>query len=185
MSVDLWATMRAPISLKELVAGARQTIGRLLGIDAPPVIQVFADRQWGETGLVYAGRRLAAAEQRSLTVAELDPNAPADQSSRRWYHFATPAGDGAAAVAFDHVEPSFRPHRTCVGVVTATALALTAAALGGGEFVDINIFMLQPPESDPERVIELTRLPDRGQDFAERCERYLRQFAHLEGWPPD
>jgi hypothetical protein len=68
--------------------------------------------------------------------------------------------------------------------VIATALALTAAERGGGEFVDINIFMLLPPENDPERVIELTRLPDRGHDFGPRCERYLRQFAHLDGWPP-
>lgn len=184
MTVDLWATMREPISLEELVTGARDTLGRLLGIDDPPVIGVFADRQWGDTGLAYAGRRLGTAEQRSLMVAEHDRDAPVDLSSRRRLHFVTPAGDGAAAWASDHVEPWFSPRRTCVGVVVATALALAAADRGRGEFVDINIFMLEPPENDPERVIELTRLPDRGPDFGPRCERYLRQFTNLNGWPP-
>ncbi|MEV6237794.1 hypothetical protein [Lentzea sp. NPDC051838] len=181
MSVDLWATMRTPISLDELVAGARETLGLLLGVDNPPGIQVFADQQWGDTGLVDAGRRLGAAEQRSLMVSE---DTPADTSNRRWLEFATSAGNGAWAVVFDHVEPSFRPRRTCVGVVTATALALTTARLGGGEFVDINIFMLEPPQDDPENVVERTRLPDRGTDFGPRCERYMRQFANLDGWPP-
>ncbi|MEU3646161.1 hypothetical protein AB0E59_22450 [Lentzea sp. NPDC034063] len=184
MTVDLWATMHTPISLEELVTGARDTTGRLLGIDDPPAVHVFADPQWGDAGLVYAGRRLDSAEQRSLVVAEHDRDAPADRSSRRWFRFTTSAGGSAVAVAFDHVEPSFGPERTCAGVVVATALALTAAERGGGEFVDITIFMLEPPEPSPQRVVELTRLPDRGPDFGPRCERYLRQFAGLDGWPP-
>ncbi|KJK42986.1 hypothetical protein UK23_35015 [Lentzea aerocolonigenes] len=183
MSVDLWATMRAPISLMDLVVGARETTGLLLGVDDPPVIEVLVDRQWSGDELVHPGRRLAASELRSEVVGEHPGEV--DTSARRWFRFAISTGDGASAVAFDHVDPSFRPDRTCAGVVIATALALTCAVRGGGEFVDINIFMLEPPESDPERVIELTRLPDTGQDFIRRCERYMRQFANQNGWPPD
>lgn len=82
------------------------------------------------------------------------------------------------------IEAIFTPTRTCVGVVSATALALAAASCGGGEFFD-EITMLQPPEPDVRRVIERTRLADRGTTFADRCERYMRQFGHLNGWPSD
>ncbi|MDT0566177.1 hypothetical protein RM704_01550 [Streptomyces sp. DSM 3412] len=57
------------------------------------------------------------------------------------------------------VEAVFSPPRTRAGGVTATALALAAGSLGGGD------------------MIQLTRLPDRGEDLAARCEPFMRQFT--------
>ncbi|MET8757719.1 hypothetical protein [Lentzea sp. NPDC004782] len=67
-------------------------------------------------------------------------------------------GDGATTVAFDHAEPSFKPQRTWIGIVIA--------------LVDINLFMLQPPEEPPR---------PRG-----RLRLALRDapIRHLDGRPP-
>lgn len=83
------------------------------------------------------------------------------------------------------IEAVVSPTRTCVGVVLATAVALGAAVAGGGEFVDMEIVMLDGVAWDPDRFIELARLPDGIGDFAARCEQFMRQFPQLGGWPRD
>ncbi|MGW6930404.1 hypothetical protein ACWGE0_10080 [Lentzea sp. NPDC054927] len=153
MTVDLVGTMQVSISLQELVAAGRETLGRLLGIDDPPGISVYVDRHYADGNVV-------------LMVFD---------------HCGKEGYDGPQK----RVDATFTPARTCAGVVLATALALAAAERGDGEFIDINIWMLLPPEDEPERAIERSKLPDRGQDFGQRCARYMRQFTHLEGWPPD
>lgn len=182
VTVDLVGTMRTPISLDELVTAAGETLRRLLGLAAVPVIEV-----------IDGGHRLSAPELRSAVIGGHVPGPLFEQSIARRFDFETPGGDGARLMVYDRchdqdehdvVDACFSPQRTCTGVVVATALALAAAELGGGEFVDINIMMLEPPVSEPDQVIELTRLPDTGSDFGDRCERYLRQFANLAGWPP-
>jgi hypothetical protein len=196
MTVDLVGTVRVPISLEELVTSTRETLGRLLGINDPPEIEVFADRQYDDEGVVHPGRRLGPSELRSTMIGKHHHGARFEPSIRRRFNLETSTGDGASLMVFDHcgveghtgpvkpLDATFSPVRTCVGVVVTTALALTAATLGRGRFDDINIFLLEPPEEDPERVVALTRLPDTGQDFSRRCERYMRQFAGQNGWPP-
>jgi hypothetical protein len=135
---------------------------------------------------------------RSVVIGEHIPGPLADRPSAGHFECETTDGDGARLMVVDHcgladlddlhraldaVDVCVSPHRTCVGLAVATALALAAAKLGNGDFIDIEIMMLQPPVSRPDRVIELTKLPDNGSDFVERCERYMRQFVHLNGWP--
>jgi hypothetical protein len=79
----------------------------------------------------------------------------------------------------------FSPYRTCVGVAVATGLALAAAQLACGEYLDEQIRMLRPQVHEPGQVINRTRLPQGSGDFAAQCEKYLRQFPDLNGWPQD
>lgn len=199
MSVDLVGTMRAPVRLDVLVTSAHEVLARLLGLKTPPGIEVIAGRRYDQGRLVDAGRRLSPDEMRSIMIGEHVRGPLFERPSTCHFEFETADGDGARLMEFDPcglsdpddapearnaVEACFSPHRTCAGVVMATALALAAAELGGGDFVDIEIMMLRPPVSRPDHVIELTRLPpDSGLDFAKCCEHYMRQFAHLNGWP--
>ncbi|MFD9702746.1 hypothetical protein [Lentzea sp. NPDC059081] len=190
MSVDLVGTLRTPISLDALVTTAGETVQRLLGLGTAPVVEVFEAVRYEEN----TGRPLSARALRSTTIGGHVAADLFEQSVRRRFDFEVAPGTGARLMVFDRcggapdathdvVDAAFTPVRTCSGVVVATALALAAATRGGGEFVDVNI-MMTPSVSDPEQVVELTRLRDRGEDFVGRCERYLRQFAALDAWPP-
>lgn len=206
--MDLVATMPRPVSLGALVAAARETMADLLGLPVVPVMAVFADRAYREGRLVDAGRRLGETELAGLMIGEPIPGPARDRRSTCHYDFEVgDAGDGARLMVVDYsdatfldedddlgapVQAIFSPYRTCVGVVVATSLALGAARCSGGEFVDLEIMMLRPPESDPARVVVATRLAAGGDGdgdgnggFEARCERYLRQFANLGGWPQD
>lgn len=201
MSVDLVGTMHAPVPLDVLVASAQETLAQLLGLKAVPVIDVIADRRFDQGRLVDVGRRLPHRELGAVLVGERVPSSAGESPSERDFDFCVAGSkDTVRLIVFDPrelldheapheqrepVEAVFSPPRTCVGVVTAAALALAAGSLGDGEFVDAEIRMLESPESDPARMIELTRLAGRGDDFAARCELFLRQFARLNGWPPD
>jgi hypothetical protein len=201
MSVDLVGTMYAPVRLDVLVASARETLAQLLGLKAVPVIDVIVDRTFDQGHLVDAGRRLRHQELGAILVGEQALGSPGECPSERDFDFRVAAlRDTVRLIVFDPREPLdheaphqrrepveavFSPTRTCVGVVTAAALALAAGSLGGGKFIDAEISMAQPPESDPARMIELTRLRDRGDDLDARCERYMRRFPRLNGWPRD
>lgn len=201
MSVDLVGTMHAPVPLDVLVAAARETLARLLGLNAVPVIDVMADRKFDQGHLVDTGRHLRHREHGAVLIGERSTGSQGECPSERDLGFCVAGlGDTVRLLVYDPwelldpeaphervepVEAVFSPARTCVGVVTATALALTAGSLGKGEFVDAEISMLPSPEPDPSRMIELTRLSDRGDDLVPRCERFMRQFARLNGWPRD
>ncbi|MDX3558182.1 hypothetical protein ACSCB1_02930 [Streptomyces europaeiscabiei] len=201
MSVDFVGTMHAPVPLDALVATTRETLVRLLGLRAVPVIDVIADRRFDQGIPVDAGRRLGDQELGAVLVGERVPGPPVEDPSERDFDFCVAGSrDMVRLMMFDPhehlgheapyekrepVEAVFSPTRTCVGVVTAAALALAVGSLGDGEFIDAEVSLLQAPEPDPARMIELTRLPDRGDDFAARCERFMRQFARLNGWPRD
>ena len=200
MSVDLVGSIRNPVPLDLLVAAARDTLTQLLGLSAAPAIEVTARRRYQRGEVVDAGHLLSEDELASELVGTHLLGPPLERSSAsfdfglRGYH------DFVRLMVFDHCDPldpggednhvdavdaCFMPQRTCVGVLLATALALAAATRGDGEFVDIEISMLEPPVGDPVRVIELTKLPDAGDDFETRCVRYMRQFPNLDGWPAD
>lgn len=83
------------------------------------------------------------------------------------------------------VDAVFSPTRTCVGVVLPTALSLAAADRGCGDFVDLEIRMLEPGELDPARFVGRTRLAESETGFDVQCERFMRQFTRLAGWPRD
>ncbi|MGW1673184.1 hypothetical protein [Streptomyces sp. NPDC002324] len=202
MSVDLVGTMHTPVPLDVLVDAAGETLARLLGLKAAPVIEVVAERRFELGRPVHEGRRLLHRELGTLLIGERATHSADQRPHERDVDFrVTGWEDTVGLIVFDPcevldheevtdeqlepVEAVFSPERTCVGVVTATALALTAGSLGGGRFVDAEISMLPRPESNPARMVELTRLPDRGDDFVERCERFMRQFARLNGWPRD
>ena len=70
-------------------------------------------------------------------------------------------------------------------MTVATGLALAAAPLSHGEYLDEEIRMLWPALHEPGQVITRTRLPKSSDDFTAQCEKYLRQFSHLNGWPQD
>lgn len=202
MSVDLVGTMYTPVPLDGLVLAAEETSARLLGLTTAPVIDVIADRRIEQGRVVGEGRRLSRRERSTELIGERAGGSDDERAGGRDIAFlvaghedvvrllvfdpgGVPGREGheAADGQREPVEAVFSPSRTCAGVVTATALALAVADLGGGEFVDAEIRMLPSREPHPGRMIERTRLPDRGDGFAARCERFMRQFARLNGWP--
>ncbi|MDX3639935.1 hypothetical protein [Streptomyces sp. MB09-02B] len=210
MSVDLVGTVHAPVPLDALVATAREMSALMLGLSTVPAIDVIADRRFDQGRVVDEGRRLVHRELGTVLVGACGSGSlpgtarrggVAPGGSPTGHDLAFRLADSedmvgliewdpcelsdqdAPQVHREPVDAVFTPTRTCVGVVTATALALAAGSLGGGEFVDAEIRMLESPEPDPARMIESTRLPDRGDDLAARCERYMRQFTRLNGWP--
>ncbi|MFF5361923.1 hypothetical protein ACFY4I_21395 [Streptomyces scabiei] len=202
MSVDLVGTTYTPVPLDGLVLAAEERSARLLGLNTAPVIDVIADRRMEQGRVVDEGRRLSRRARGTELFGERAGGSDDERAGERDIAFRVaghedivrllvfdpsdvpgPDGHEAADGQREPVEAVFSPSRTCVGVVTASALALAVADLGGGEFVDAEIRMLPSREPHPRRMIERTRLPDRGDDFAARCERFVRQFARLNGWP--
>ncbi|WP_318810484.1 hypothetical protein [Streptomyces scabiei] len=202
MSVDLVGTTHTPVPPGGLVLAAEETSARLLGLTAAPVIDVLADRRVEQGRVVDAGRRLSRRERGTEPIGERVGGSADERTGERGPGFLVagyedivrllvfdpsdvPGHEGhrAADGQREPVEAVCSPSRTCVGVVTATALAPAVAALGGGEFVDAEIRMMPSREPRPGRMIERTGLPDWGDDFTARCERFMRQFARLNGRP--
>jgi len=83
------------------------------------------------------------------------------------------------------------PARTCVGVVLAIAVVLAIGIASNGKLgEDWQIPMTDFVDDlldEPERFIELTRMPVSGgpadEGLPARCERFLRRFPRLGGWP--
>ncbi|MBQ1009504.1 hypothetical protein KBX53_00730 [Micromonospora sp. M51] len=193
MSVDLEATVARPISLAEVVTAARATLAELLGMTTTPELIIVTDRRYEQGRRVDSGRRLDAAELRATTIGDRIDRTP-DGMPGAIHLEVDVAGfeDSVWLLVIDHEpetdtgpEAVFSPYRTCVGVVVALAMALAVTDLTGGQFTDDQIRLLRPGHSDPRQVVTATRLPPEPGDFAERCERYIRQFAHLRGWPRD
>ncbi len=193
MSVDLEATLARPISLAELVTAAPATLAELLGVNTTPELSVVTNRRYEQGRRVAFGRRLDPAELRSTTIGDHIERMPNGMPGSIHLEIdVSGLEDGVWLLVIDHEpeaggdpEAVFSPYRTCVGVVVALALALAVADLTGGQFTDDQIRLLRPGHTDPRQVVTATRLPPETGDFTERCERYLRQFAHLGGWPRD
>jgi hypothetical protein len=191
VSVDLEATLPRPLTLAAVLAATRGMLAELLGLDAVPGLCVVADRRYEQGRRLCEGRRLTGPELLSTVIG--GPIEQVDEEPPNSVHYEVDVAGGNDTVwmmVIDHlpeaggeVEAVFSPNRTCVGVVTATALALAVASLAGGEFIDEQIGMLRPRSSEPAHVVAATRLPPVSDDFVRACERYLRQFPHLNGWP--
>lgn len=195
MSVDLEATLHTPVTLAALLDRARTILSGLLGITTVPDLGVFVDRRYQQGKRIGPGRCLDAAGLAATVIG--DPIAPdgADGAGSIHFEIDVPAtGDGVRLMVIDFHDEQFgkssgpqhavfSPYRTCVGVAVAAGLALAAAQLAHGEYLDEEIRMLRPGVHEPSQVINRTRLPEGNSDFAAQCERYLRQFPDLNGWP--
>ncbi|WP_433552639.1 hypothetical protein ACQP08_03865 [Micromonospora zamorensis] len=176
-----------------MVTAARATLAELLGLDTTPELSVFADRRYEQGRRVASGRRLDAFELRSTTIGDrIERGLNGMPGSIHLEIDVSGFADGAWLLVIDHEpetgstpEAVFSPYRTCVSVVVTLAMALAVADRTGGQFTDDQIQLLRPGLTHPRHIVTATRLPREPGDFAQKCERYLRQFAHLGGWPRD
>lgn len=181
MSVDLCATVQEPISLATVVSAADAAMRNLLHLESVPAITVFAAPRYEH------GRRICLGQLCSVEALAGDMIGGEMSAGNYDFHLAEHADLARFFVAPDDgmVDAVFSPTRTCVGVVLATALGLAAADHGCGEFLDLEIRMLDPIVSEPTIFAHSTRLKEPGTDFDLQCERYLRQFTRLDGWPSE
>jgi hypothetical protein len=166
-SID--GSIRRPIEVSALLQHTRAVLRELLATDEVPELSSNAPMVTIET----TGTDIA------FTVclptgdgAEVDTLELLDHSS-----------DQDAETMFVTVTSRYRVEITCVSVVLCIAIALAAADLGGGAFFDENRGIVWPLIYDPREVIAKTGLAPGDLGFLDRCERYLRQFEHLDGWP--
>lgn len=181
MSVDLCATVQEPISLATVVSAANAAMRNLLHLESVPAIAVFAAPRYEQGRQIDPGQLCSGETLASDTIGGRMSAGNYD------FHLADRADLARFFVAQDEgmVDAVFSPTRTCVGVVLATALSLAAADHGCGEFLDLEIRMIDPIVSEPSIFAHSTRLKEPGTDFDLQCERYLRQFTRLNGWPRD
>lgn len=189
--MDLEATLPKPIAMAAVIDQARRNLSTLLAVDTVPDLMVFVDRHYQQGVRTEPGRCLDAA---GLAATVIGGPIPADETGLSAFEIDVPAtGDGVWLMVIDVDDELggcrsdwravFSPYRTCVGVAVANALALAVAQLADGEYLDEEIRMLRPQVHDPGEVINHSRLPEPGSDFAAQCEKYLRQFPDLNGWP--
>ncbi len=173
--------MQEPVSIATVVGAARATMCELLGLNSVPAIEVFADPRYDQGHRLDPGRRMSEADQAADMIG-------GRMSAGHFEFRLTGRGDMARFFAFEDegmLDAVFSPTRTCAGLVLATALSLAAAHHGCGQFVDLQIRMLDPAEPDPEAFVARTKLAEQGTGFGVQCELFMRQFERLNGWPQD
>lgn len=178
MSLDFQARIRRPLSLGELVAGARRVEADLLGLPdvAAPAMVAGRRRQAGQ--VTDPGRLLTEDDLRSILVGTgiPDPLVEAVDDEARPLVVIMPTAVGGLV---------FSPVRRPDAVVTGLAMALAAALAGGGRFVDDDLQLAAAAglgDEDPAAFIAATRLPPEPRTVAEAAVAYLRQFEHLRSW---
>lgn len=198
MSVDVLSVFGRPVSLAAVVDGAFDALVTLLGCREVPLLSVSQgwarwDKSW---------RAVDRAELEELIVgvpAPLEPQGGSDAftihvaglEDRAFLLICEMIGeDGAPS---PEVEAVVTPTRTCAGVVLAIAVVLGAAIASEGVLAEewqlpMTSFVRERVD-DPCRFIELTRLRSAegsgSEEFAAQCERFLRRFPDLQGWPLD
>ncbi|WP_327287379.1 hypothetical protein [Streptomyces sp. NBC_01198] len=196
MSVDVVAELPSPVSLATVLKGAGDVLRALLGPGAePPELEIVDGWQVESHLRVASGRPLSAEDRAGTMIGGRIPPGEGEVAGSVTFEVGLLGGRDRASVLVvdwpgEHdtgpgVEAIVSPTRTCVGVVLATAVALSAAAASGGEFVDLEIMMLDGVAWDPARFVELARLTDAVGGFDARCEQFMRQFTRLDGWPRD
>jgi hypothetical protein len=196
VSVDVAAELAAPVSLAAVLERARDALRALLGLDSEPPELAVIDGWRVESHLrVPSGRPLSARDLASTMIGERIPPENGQAAGSVTFQVDLVGGEDRAYLmvidltGVQDTEPCIEavvsPTRTCAGVVLATAIALGAASASGGEFIDVEIVMLDGVAWEPARFIELARLTDGTGDFEARCEQFMRQFPGLNGWPKD
>jgi hypothetical protein len=195
VSVDVVGVLTRPVSLASVLDCAGAAMRALLGLDAAPGLIVIGGCRGQEDPRMPSGREPSAEGLAGMMIGDRIPAGPNGLAGSLAFEVGlVGANDRAYVMVIDLteaggagacVEAVVSPTRTCVGVVLATAVALGAAIASGGEFVDIELMMLDEPVEDPARFIESARLSGGAGDLAERCEQFMRQFPQLGGWPRD
>jgi hypothetical protein len=178
VSLDFRARIPQPLSLADLVAGARRVQADLLGLPDVPAPVLVAGRRREGGRVVDPGLLLGEDDLRSTLVGPgiPDPLVEAVDDESGPLVVIMPTATGGLV---------FSPARRPDAVVTGLALALAAALDRGGRFVDDDLQLAAAAgidTEDPAAFVAATRLPHRPATVAEAADAYLRQFEHLRGW---
>ncbi|MCO5992863.1 hypothetical protein [Actinoallomurus rhizosphaericola] len=197
MSVDFVVSVRAPVALAAVIQSTSQTLGTLLAISRVPELTLVDGREYVRGVQTDPGHVLQDDALSATTIGEpIPPNSDDRDVGTRFFEMDVAGfSERTRVMLFDQrmaewaekdslVRAVVSPARTCVGVVLAIGFGLATAIIGKGEIVDDEIGMLRPAIEDPVTFIKRTRLAEPREDFAHQCERFMRQFPHLNNWPP-
>jgi hypothetical protein len=197
VAVDVSSCFGGPVSLAAVVDRVADVLSALLGIDLEAVPDVLVSDGWASSegewqaldrsvleNLIVGGPLSQQCQELAFTI-HID-----DLAGAAWLMITDHADDHEPS---PEIVGHASPQRTCVGVVLAIAVVLGIGIASGGKLhEDRQIPMadlVEEPVDDPDRFIEFTRMSasDRDDDrvFGLRCERFLRQFPRLGGWPRD
>lgn len=200
MSVDVSSYFGRPVSLAAVVDRVADVLSALLRLDLKAVPSVRVSGGWASSEDPWQALDRSALE--NLIVGGPLSRDSDDGDSPAFTIHIDGLADAAWLMITDHADDddlrpqimgNVSPQRTCVGVVLALAVVLGIGIASDGKLhEDWQIPMtdfVEEPVDDPERFIELTRASSSGsrhdEAFAARCERFLRQFPRLGGWPRD
>ncbi|MFG2039058.1 hypothetical protein [Dactylosporangium sp. NPDC048998] len=182
------ATVPEPITVAAALDAASVTLAELLGIQTVPELYLIADRRYVQGRPVNDGRRVERAELRRITFGGLGPRddqglfevGMVGHDDRSWLTlYRSPASSRHQMTEQEwrhDAEFVCAPWRTRPAMVLAVGLALAAARISGGAFAS-QLRLLDPPQSDPDRMLGATRLPPSRLAFDVACQQYLDQFA--------
>jgi hypothetical protein len=178
VSVDFEATASKSMTVEDLVSTSGAILAELVGIDDLPPLSIVRGVKRRSGAVVRAGTPV-----RDPGLVRIGPGEP-DHS----LEVLDEAGADLVQLIVSDVPGAWRlvasPRRTGRGVVNAIALALGAAFLGDGEFIDDDLQLLGRVEPSPARFVAATKLGPEHPPSGDPYQRYLRQFPRLEGWPP-
>lgn len=151
----------------------------MLGLPDVPAFEVVLGRRRHMGRIVDDGRRADPAELKEVVVGPGVPDSKVE--------VVEGAGSPVAVLTVSdfgaNARLTWEPRRDTEGIVTALALTLASALLGGGEVLDMDHRLVEGSVAEPAAFVAATRLPPHVGDRYEAALRYLRQFPSLEGWP--
>jgi hypothetical protein len=161
---------------------------------------LIVEREYQQGQLYSAGRALGDNELRLLTIGGSILPGPANSIKSQFFEVEIAGyGDYAWLQIFDHsplqkfydeqalpnVEVVITPTRTSIGVVLSRCVALGVAIAGSGRVVEDDLSMFPSDFDEFETFIAEHSLKGTSENFAVRCEQFLRQFPQLHGWPSE